>query len=188
MGIKSPSSELPQTHVFSCPIYILDPALWDSKKLPKWDSNSHLGIFVGFSDEHTSLVPLVFNLCTQHILHQYHVIFDDAFSTIPSLTSAAAHDLRFTDLFETSHEFYVDPSGIVNSVPLQHEEWLSPEDRLDPVFPSACLPSLPPVPVVAPHNSSSPPDGLLAPLHPVPTPITVENSVAPVLPPPASMS
>eukprot|EP00804_Cyclotella_cryptica_P019457 CCRYP_006639-RB/>CCRYP_006639-RB protein AED:0.37 eAED:0.37 QI:0/0/0/1/0/0/2/0/99 len=54
------------------------------KKIPKGDSRARQGIFVGFSPNHSSLVPLVLNPRTQHISPQFHVIFDDVFSTVPS--------------------------------------------------------------------------------------------------------
>eukprot|EP00804_Cyclotella_cryptica_P006881 CCRYP_020804-RA/>CCRYP_020804-RA protein AED:0.48 eAED:0.37 QI:0/-1/0/1/-1/1/1/0/621 len=83
-GIKFPRSGLPRAHVFGSPVYVLDPRLQDGKKIPKWDSRARQGIFVGFSTRHSSLVPLILNPRTQHISPQYHVIFDDAFTTVPS--------------------------------------------------------------------------------------------------------
>eukprot|EP00804_Cyclotella_cryptica_P018090 CCRYP_017614-RA/>CCRYP_017614-RA protein AED:0.43 eAED:0.20 QI:0/0/0/1/0/0/2/0/735 len=58
--VKLPSSHLPRAHAFGCPVYILDPALQDGKKIPKWNSRACQGIFVGFSPNHSSLVPLVY--------------------------------------------------------------------------------------------------------------------------------
>ena len=40
---------------------------------------------MGYSTVHSSDVPLVLNLHTGHISPQYHVVFDDSFSTVPSL-------------------------------------------------------------------------------------------------------
>lgn len=44
-----------------------------------------MGMFLGFSHKHSSLVQLVLNLHTGHVSPQYHVIFDDNFETVPSL-------------------------------------------------------------------------------------------------------
>ncbi|KAL7475213.1 hypothetical protein ACHAW6_001139 [Cyclotella cf. meneghiniana] len=79
--VKIPSSRLPRAHAFGCPVYALDAVLQDGKKIPKWNSCAHQGIFVGFSPNHSSLVPLVYNPHSQHISPQYHVIFDHAFSS-----------------------------------------------------------------------------------------------------------
>jgi transposase InsO family protein len=80
-------SHLPRAHVFGCPVYVLDPKLQDGHQIPKWNSKVRQGIFVGFSPHHSTNVPLVYNPTTQHISPQYHVIFDDEFTTVPALTS-----------------------------------------------------------------------------------------------------
>jgi hypothetical protein len=55
------------------------------KKLPRWQPRSRRGVFVGFSTLHSSEVPLVWNLQTGSITPQYHVVFDDYFSTVSSV-------------------------------------------------------------------------------------------------------
>ena len=127
-GVKSPRSGLPRAHVFGCPVYVLDPRLQDGKKIPKWESRARQEIFVGFSPRHSSLVPLVCNPRTQHISPQYHVIFDDAFSTVPSLTTVDEHDLCFAKLFQTMCECFLESSDISSSVDLLEDHWLSPTD------------------------------------------------------------
>ena len=49
---------------------------------PKWKPQSHCGIFVGFSPCHSSLVPLVLNSQTGKISPQFHVGFDDWFTSV----------------------------------------------------------------------------------------------------------
>jgi hypothetical protein len=78
-------NKLCHTHVFGCPVYVLDTLLQDGKKIPKWNPWAHLGLFRGFSDPHSSLVPLVLNVDTGHISPQFHVIFDNKFETVTSL-------------------------------------------------------------------------------------------------------
>ena len=58
--------------------------------LPKWDPRSRLGIFVGHSPGHASVVALVLNPRTGLVSPQYHVVFDDTFSTISHLKNEAA--------------------------------------------------------------------------------------------------
>ncbi len=41
-----------------------------------------MGQFVGFSDEHSSLVANVWHLITGYISPQFHVVFDDLFETV----------------------------------------------------------------------------------------------------------
>ena len=75
-------NHLHRTRVFGCPVYVLDPKLQDAKKLPKWQKRSWQGIFLGFSPDHNSTVALVLNPETGSITPQYHVIFDEKFSTV----------------------------------------------------------------------------------------------------------
>ncbi len=76
-----------QGHVFGCPVYVLDATLQDRKKIPKWSPCARLGLFLGFSDVHSSQVPLVLNVETKKISPQIHVIFDDTFQTVHLLPS-----------------------------------------------------------------------------------------------------
>jgi hypothetical protein len=75
---------LQRTRVFGCPVYVLDPTLQDAKKLPKWQKRSWKGKFLGFSPNHHTNVSLVLNPETGSITHQFHVVFDEKFSSISS--------------------------------------------------------------------------------------------------------
>ena len=77
--------DLRQAHVWGCPVYVLEPALQDGKKIPKWEPRACCGMFLGFSQVHSLLVALVLNVSTGKISAQYHVVFDDKFSTVNSL-------------------------------------------------------------------------------------------------------
>jgi hypothetical protein len=126
---KITHSELPRGHVFGCPVYVLDPALQDGKKIPKWDSKARQGIFVGFSDEHSSLAPLVLNPKTQHISPQYHVIFDDKFTTVPSLNSVEQRDAIWDELFkQNKNELFIDPDDLTLSRTLLEDQWLNKDE------------------------------------------------------------
>ena len=84
-GIKHQNhNHLQRLHVFGCPVYVLEPQLQDTKKLPKWKRRSHCGIYLGLSKIHSSNVHLVLNSNTGHISPQYHFVFDENFSTVYS--------------------------------------------------------------------------------------------------------
>ena len=54
-GVQSVNYELLQrSHVWGCPAYVLDPALQDGKKLPKWKVHSRRGQYLGVSTGHSS--------------------------------------------------------------------------------------------------------------------------------------
>ena len=76
--------DLQRLHVFGCPVYVLDPVLQDGKKLPKWERKSRRAIYLGLSQLHGSNVALVLNPTTGAITPQYHLVYDDHFSTVYS--------------------------------------------------------------------------------------------------------
>ena len=54
--------------------------------------------------------------------------FDDAFSTVPSLTTVAERDHRFEQLFQYSRECYLDSADVSSSPTPLDDHWLSPSD------------------------------------------------------------
>jgi hypothetical protein len=68
--------------VIGCPVFVLDPKLQDAKKIPKWNMRSRRGVYLGISKHHSSTVHLVPNPSTGDVSPQYHVLFDDHFSTV----------------------------------------------------------------------------------------------------------
>ena len=72
-------------HVWGSPAYILEPKLQKSGvKIPKWNKRSRIGIYLGFSKMHAHTVSLILNKLTRSITPQFHVVFDDYFTTISS--------------------------------------------------------------------------------------------------------
>ena len=55
------------------------------KGVPKWDPQARLGIYIGRSPAHAGNVALVINTKTGLVSPQYHVVFDDDFTTVPHL-------------------------------------------------------------------------------------------------------
>ncbi len=52
-GTCSDHRDLLRTHMWGCPVYLLDPKLQDGKKISKWNRWAWQGQFLGFSDEHS---------------------------------------------------------------------------------------------------------------------------------------
>jgi hypothetical protein len=75
---------LTNSHVWGCPAYVLDLKIQDEKKIPKWQPKSRRGQFLGFSKQHVSTIGLVCNIRTGSISPQFHVVYDDRFTTILS--------------------------------------------------------------------------------------------------------
>lgn len=82
-GQKDPDyTDLRRARVWGCPVYVLDPKLQDGKKIPKWKKRTRLGMNVGSSSEHSSTVNRILSLDTGHVSPQYHVVYDELFTTV----------------------------------------------------------------------------------------------------------
>ena len=120
-------------HVFGCPVYVLEPKLQDNQVIPKWHPCTRLGMFLGFSTVHSSLVPLVLNTRTGRISPQYHVIFDDKFETVKSLPTATSPDTIWLNILQLHRDFFLDKENDAQgNLKLSHlpdldKDWL-PED------------------------------------------------------------
>ncbi len=94
--------------MFGCPVYVLDAALQDGHKIPKWAPRACLGIFLGFLTLHSSQVPIVMNVDTGKISPQIHIIFDDKFETVVSMSSEDSLGYQWKAIFHLDHECYED--------------------------------------------------------------------------------
>jgi len=130
-------THLHRLHVFGCPVYVLDPKLQDEKKLPKWNPRSRRGQFLGYSPDHATTVGRILNLKTGFVSPQYHVIYDDKFTSVPNSESGGIlNDKEFTQsewlsLIQTgSEKVVIEPK---TSVPLErapslHDDWLTDKE------------------------------------------------------------
>ena len=87
------------------------------------------GNLYSFSLHHSSLVPLVLYTQTGKILPQFHVVFDDWFTSVASVGGDEAFDpIHSQQLFATSHYQYVfdadDPVSL-------SDDWVNPELEQD---------------------------------------------------------
>ena len=82
-GVKSTSSHptLMNLRVWGCPAWVLDPKLQDGHKLPKFQARSRCGMYVGNSTKHSDSVGRILSLRTGHVSPQFHVVYDEKFST-----------------------------------------------------------------------------------------------------------
>jgi hypothetical protein len=76
-------------HTFGCPCYVLDHRLQSGTgKIPKWEPHARMGIYVGQLPSHASNVALILNPRIGHVSPQFHVVYDDDFTTVPYLRTA----------------------------------------------------------------------------------------------------
>ena len=93
-----PRRKLKDTHEWGCLVYALDPKIADGKKIPCWNTRSRQGVFVGFSRDHASNIPLILNLTSVKISPLFHVVFDNWFTTVAASVNALP-DSAWDDLF-----------------------------------------------------------------------------------------
>ena len=89
-------------HPWGCPAYVLQDTLQSGTgKAPKWDPRARLGVYLGYSPFHSRKVALVLNPYTGHVSPQYHVTFDDDFTTLPFVRQGTEPP-HWTTLFDQS--------------------------------------------------------------------------------------
>ena len=80
-----------------------------------------------FSPTHRSEVPLVLNPATRHISPQFHVVFDDSFSTVSSLSNLNDPP-SFWNEFGLDEFIYQIPVNKDSGSTLD-DDWLTPQKR-----------------------------------------------------------
>lgn len=82
----SKSSTIPNlkdNHTWGCPVFVLQAGLQSGLgSIPKWEPRCRVGVYLGRSPAHAGSVALVLNSRTGHVSPQYHVVFDDDFTTV----------------------------------------------------------------------------------------------------------
>ena len=72
-------------HTLFCPTCVLDACLQSSGGAgpPKWEPCSRIGVYLGHSPFHAGNIALLCNPNTGRVIPQYHVVFDNDFTTVP---------------------------------------------------------------------------------------------------------
>lgn len=83
-GIDVEDLPVKSFHTLFCPVYVLDARLQSAGGAgpPKWEPRSRIGVYLGHSPFHAGSVALVWNPTTGRVSPQFHVVFDDDFSTV----------------------------------------------------------------------------------------------------------
>ncbi len=106
---KADHCDILRSHVWGCPVYVLEPKLQNCQKLPKWNCWSRLSQFLGYLDKHSPLVAMVIHLGTGYLSPQYHVVFDDLFETVfSSGSNNVLVDSICENLYGTICEIYAN--------------------------------------------------------------------------------
>jgi len=119
-----PQSKFHDLHVWGCPVYVLDKKISDGNKIPKWKPRSHRCVNLGRAPSYASSIPLCLNTGTGSITPQFHVVFDDWFSTVAS-DPAQLPDFNsdeWNKLFgDSAFQYLLDPADIAAMQELTEE-------------------------------------------------------------------
>jgi hypothetical protein len=121
---------------------MLNPVLQDGKKLPKWVPRAHRGQYlIGVSGDHATTIGRIRNVWTGHISLQFHVVYDDLYTTVlnvditPNVPDAEAIDLETLLESHGVRDHYVDESfdklGNALPVPELDVDYLTDEGELE---------------------------------------------------------
>ena len=139
-GTKADSyARLQRTHVWGSPVYVLDPKLQDGKKIPKFNPRSRRGQYLGQSTAHSSTIGRILNLNTGWVSPQYHVVYDNLFTTVPNAESGGLLELQdfnaesWNRLIESGLERHIDDVEYDRQgrrlLPELHNDWLTDFER-----------------------------------------------------------
>jgi Reverse transcriptase (RNA-dependent DNA polymerase) len=128
---------LQRCRVWGCPVYVLAPELQDGKKIPKWHPRSRRGMFMGFSTAHSSTVGKVLNIATGFVSPQYHVVYDELFTTVgtDSLREEASPHRMFPldtwmKIIQTGYDRFedLDDETSLDHLSQSFNDWLTPQE------------------------------------------------------------
>ena len=114
-------------HTWRCPTFVLEPKLQKSGlNIPKWQPLSRKGLNMGFSKIHFSLVALILNQSTGSISPQFHLVFDDLFSTVHANESETPREWnKLISMPSARFQVVVDESAELELA----DEWLTPTEQ-----------------------------------------------------------
>jgi hypothetical protein len=109
-------------HTFGCPVFVLDPSLQQGHKIPKWQPRSCQAVYLSHSPKHTQTLPIILDLKTGLCSPQYHVVFDDYFtSTKVQTTNLLPH--TWNDLFTHNHVNILDGEPEIQQATRLLDDW-----------------------------------------------------------------
>ena len=87
-GIQGDMVQTSLFHTFGSPCFALDARLQSGiAGVQKWEARARLGVYLGHSPSHAGSVALILNPRTGHVSPQFHVVFDNNFTTVPYMDS-----------------------------------------------------------------------------------------------------
>jgi hypothetical protein len=138
-GQKSTKNRLADFHTFGCPVFVLEASLQDGHKLLKWKPRSRMAVYLGLSPNHATFIPLVLSTTTGLVSPQYHLVFDDHFTTVDCLNTNQVPS-HWPALFKNTSTIYLD--GDLQEEHRLHQSRTTPsttDSSITPSFSTICF-------------------------------------------------
>ena len=94
---EKPPFTMNDFRVWGCPVYVTDKRVQDGTHIGRWEQRARQCVYVGHSLDHGNNVYLVWDPATKHVSPQYHLVFDESFTTV---ASSPSHLERLTETFD----------------------------------------------------------------------------------------
>ena len=109
-------------HTFGSPWFILYPKICQHKLIPKWTPWSRWAIYLGILPQHAGSVALVLNIKPGYISPQFHIIFDEYFTTSYARISKKLPD-NWDNLFNNHHELPPEEFQFIIGKKMENPDW-----------------------------------------------------------------
>ncbi len=149
-GVTYETITVKSFHTLFCLVYVLDSHVQSAGGAcpPKWEPCNCISVYLGHSPFHAGSVALVFNPRTGRVSSQYHVVFDDTFSTVPFMDNGTVPP-HWADLHKHSTERATDEEFNLS------EEWKKEmPDQVDVPAAGSCL--IDPFALIPDQNQAQP--------------------------------
>ena len=108
-------------YTWVCPVYFSDEILQvNLDGLTKWETRKHAEIYIGHSKFHAVSVALVLNSETSHVSPQFHLVFDDEFSTFSFMREGTIIP-NWTDIVQR-----ISQRGALENIDIK-DTWFTPD-------------------------------------------------------------
>ena len=122
--MRWPQSKFHDLHVWGCLVYVLDKKKSNRNKIPKWKPRSHRCVNLSRAPSYASSISFCLNTGTGSITPQFHVVFDDLFSSVTSDPSQLP-DFNSNEwnklLGDSAFQYLLDPADIAAMQELTEE-------------------------------------------------------------------
>ena len=154
------------SHLFGCPVYVLQAPLQNNGPFAKWSECSQVGIFLYHSPHHAASILLILSTQMGLVSPQFHCVYDDAFDTVKAEMGDTSVWQCKAHLTKTTENVNNDATNdILVTAPTRQTMSMLPQYPHEVPAALLCLPELAPPPSQAQSYHLNPKVSLKLHLH-----------------------